>query len=238
MDSDMELDDSVGEGGRLEEVRDGEGETGRPSEEPVSQAAKRRKVASQEEEGTSECATVGLLTFPENARLIGRDLDAALLGEKDKKKISAAFYKQMLVIRDRYEVLLDEALRQNTVLQGRVEEARRASLMVGSVRNEVKDVVVVEKKKAKVQDKQVKTTKEVGEAFTELLVRRGRGTRESRIRLWRLSRPRRPLWWLRPLPKRLRSSRGRRRGLRPAPSSSRRVQPEPRRPRGNSGPTW
>jgi len=51
---------------------------------------------------------------------------------------------------------LDEALRQNTVLQGRVEEAKRTSLMVGSVRNEVMEVVVVEKKKAKVQDKQVK----------------------------------------------------------------------------------
>jgi len=89
-------------GGRFEEVREGEGETGRPSEDSVSQAAKRRKVASQEEEGTTECASVRLLTFPEKARLIGRDFDAALLGEKNKKKISAAFYKQMLVIRDRY----------------------------------------------------------------------------------------------------------------------------------------
>jgi len=58
----------------------------------------------------------------------------------------------MLVIRDRYEVLLDEALRQNTVLQGRVEEARMTSSMVGSVRNVVREEVVVEKTKAHTEE--------------------------------------------------------------------------------------
>jgi len=47
--------------------------------------------------------------------------------------------------------LLDEALRQNTVLQGRVEEARRVHSCVGSVRKVVEEDVAVTAKTAPVK---------------------------------------------------------------------------------------
>ncbi|CAI6370347.1 unnamed protein product [Macrosiphum euphorbiae] len=89
-------------------------------------------------------------------------MDAALLKEKDKRKISAAFHRQILEFRGRYEVLLDEALRQNTVLLGRVEEARRVHSCVGLVREVVEEdaTVIGKPSKAKVPAKKTVSARE------------------------------------------------------------------------------
>ncbi|XP_060855655.1 uncharacterized protein LOC132933378 [Metopolophium dirhodum] len=151
--SDMELTDE--EGGCLEEVRAGAPAAGVPEGDTVAKVQKRKRVDGPEEEGISECSSFGISSFPQKARNIGRDLDALLLAEKEKRKISAAALRTILEIRERYEALLDEAYRQNTVLQGRVEEARRSQS-----RPEVREVVVERtvapsppKKKKKVEDK-------------------------------------------------------------------------------------
>jgi outer membrane biosynthesis protein TonB len=82
-------------------------------------------------------------SFPEKVRIVGRDLDKLLLAEKEKKKLSAAAHRSILDIRERYEVLLDEACRQNTVLLGRIEEARNEHVCRAAERVTVK---VTEKK--------------------------------------------------------------------------------------------
>lgn len=84
-------------------------------------------------------------SFPEKVRIVGRDLDKLLLAEKEKKKLSAAAHRAILDIRERYEVLLDEACRQNTILQGRIEEARNGHVCRAAERVTVK---VTEKKEA------------------------------------------------------------------------------------------
>lgn len=84
-------------------------------------------------------------SFPEKVRIVGRDLDKLLLAEKEKKKLSAAAHRSILEIRDRYEVLLDEAFRQNTVLLGRIEEARTGHVCRAEDRVTAK---VTEKKEA------------------------------------------------------------------------------------------
>ncbi|CAI6375322.1 unnamed protein product [Macrosiphum euphorbiae] len=165
--SDMDLDNSFSVGVELEETEEtlggGAGGSGRPLEdiEPRGKA-KRRKVVDSDEEDVSERTSVGMSSFPEKARLSGREMDAALLKEKEKRKISAAFHRQILEFRGRYEVLLDEALRQNTVLLGRVEEARRIHSCVGLVREVVEEDVTVTGKpsKAKVPAKKTVSAKE------------------------------------------------------------------------------
>ncbi|CAI6376616.1 unnamed protein product [Macrosiphum euphorbiae] len=165
--SDMDLDNSFSDGGELEETQEtlggGAGGSGRPSEDTEPRVkAKRRKVVDSDEEDVSERTEVGVSSFPEKARLIGREMDAALLKEKDKRKISAAFHRQILEFRGRYEVLLDEALRQNTVLLGRVEEARRLHSCVGLVREVVEEDATVTGKpsKAKVPAKKTVSARE------------------------------------------------------------------------------
>jgi len=103
--SDMELDISLSEGGDLEEIElavgGGAGGSGGPSEDNELRKVKRRKLVDSDEDDASERASVGVSSFPEKARLIGRDMDAALLKEKDKKKILAAFHRQILEFRGR-----------------------------------------------------------------------------------------------------------------------------------------
>jgi len=165
--SDTDLDNSFSDGGELEETEEtlggGAGGSRRPLEdiEPRGKA-KRRKVVDSDREDVSERTSVGVSSFPEKARSIGKDMDAALLKEKEKRKISAAFHRQILEFRGRYEVLLDEALRQNTVLLGRVEEVRRVHSYVGLVREVVEEDVTVTGKpsKAKVPAKKTVSAKE------------------------------------------------------------------------------
>lgn len=160
--SDMELTDE--EGGRLEEVRAGEPGAGILSEDAAAQVSKRKRVDTPEVEGISGCAAVRLSTFPQKVREIGRDLGCILQAEKEKKKISAAAHRSILDIRDRYEVLLDEAFRQNTVLQGRVEEARRLGkeVVVREVREAGPPAASANKVAKKVKKGEVKVVKEAG----------------------------------------------------------------------------
>jgi len=61
--SDMDLTDE--EGGHLQEVRAGELTVVVPSGDTAGQAATRKRVESPEVEGTSECATVRISSFPQ-----------------------------------------------------------------------------------------------------------------------------------------------------------------------------
>lgn len=173
--SDMELTDVEGE------VREGELVAANLSEVTVGQTSKRKRVETPETVGVSECAVVRLSTFPEKVRDVGRDLDRILQAEKEKKKISAAAQRSNLEIRERYEAMLDEAFRQNTVLLGRIEELRESRMRdAGSERGaavtpqpkkseEVKKAKGVKKDKVEktVLPSKTKETKEV--AFVEVV---------------------------------------------------------------------
>ncbi|KAL4101171.1 hypothetical protein QTP88_021192 [Uroleucon formosanum] len=166
--ADMEL--TVEDAGSLEEARVGDGVAVVLTEDAAPKQQKRRRVEAPETEGIVECAVIRVSTFPERVRSIGRDLDGILAVEKEKKKLSAAVHRSIIEVRERYEVLLDEALRQNTILQGRLEEARSERMSareeIGEVRMaEVSAMRVVEvpaKGKGKGKNKTKKVVEEKG----------------------------------------------------------------------------
>lgn len=128
--SDMELTDV--EEGNLAGASVGDLVAETLSEGSVGQITKRRRLEAPETVGVSEHAVVRVPTFPERVREIGRDLGCILQAEKEKKKISLAAHRALLDLKERYEVLFDEALRQITTLQGGIEEARGLFLAMGA----------------------------------------------------------------------------------------------------------
>ncbi|KAL4101176.1 hypothetical protein QTP88_021196 [Uroleucon formosanum] len=175
-----DMDKTVEDGGSRGAARAGEPVAGVLSEVSVAGTVTQGRVVDLEADDIVECAVARVSSFPEKVRLIGRDLDGLLAVEKEKKKLSAAAHRSILEIRSRYEELLDEALRQNTILQGRIEEARRERSRERNVNREVRTVDKSVKKKAEAQAKASKGGKGAvsGEKKASEKKKKAKGPRE------------------------------------------------------------